>query len=115
MSSPGVSKLISRSEFRAVLKSVIRCLRGELNAPGLAPLTAEEIHFWFQNITLEDIEAVNKETDAGAPAEHPSRVQSMLQKIREKMRGGEGTVDESPARTSLGKDPEGDSEDKPNE
>ena len=73
MSSPGVSKLISRSEFRSVLKSVVRCLRGEVSAPGLAPLTAEEILFWFQNITMEDIETVNKEIDAEAPGhpEHP--------------------------------------------
>jgi hypothetical protein len=95
MSSPGVSKLISRTEFRVVLKSVVRCLRGELNVPGLAPLSAEEILFWFRNITQEDIEAVNQDIDA-EPANRPgsaSRVHSVLQKIREKMRGGEATVE----------------------
>ena len=94
MSSPSVSKLISRSEFRVVLKSVVRCLKGELNVPGLAPLSAEEILFWFRNITLEDVEAVNQEVDAEPAnrAESPSRVHSVLQKIREKMRGSEGVV-----------------------
>lgn len=102
MNSPAVSKLISRSEFRAVLRSVVRRLRGELNAPGLAPLTAEEILFWFQNITLEDIEAVNREIDTetcGEP-EHPSKVQSMLQKIREKMRGLEDPGKTDPKKES---------------
>lgn len=113
MSSPGVSKLISRTEFRAVLRSVVRCLRGELNVPGLAPLNAEEIYFWFQNITLEDIEAVQKEIDA-APGEqeHPSRMQSMLQKIRERMRRGEPAVDGGPEKESPEKEPEVDSENK---
>ncbi len=109
MSSPGVSKLISRSEFRAVLKSVVRCLRGELNAPGLAPLTAEEIQFWFQNITLEDIEAVKNEIDAEAHVEpgHPSRVQAMLQKIRERMRGAEDLEpDTSEEQTKSDRNPE---------
>lgn len=99
MSSPGVSKLVSRSEFRAVLKSVVRCLRRELNVPGLAPLNAEEIHFWFQNITVEDIETVQKEIDtASGEHEHASRVQSMLQKIRDKMRRVEPAV-EAPDKT----------------
>lgn len=112
-----MSKLTSRSEFRAVLKSVVRCLKGELNSPGLAPLNAEEIHFWFQNITPEDIEAVNKEIDAETQAEqeHPSRVQSMLQKIREKMRGSEGAMDGNTSGTGHEIEPEVDSEDKPSE
>ena len=111
MSSPAVSKLISRSEFRAVLKGVVRCLRGELNSPGLAPLTAEEIHFWFRNITLDDIEAVNREIDVDPPErpESTSRVQSMLQRIREKMRGGEGVVEENGNPEG---EPEGDSPDR---
>ena len=110
MSSPGVSKLISRNEFRSVLKSVVRCLRSELSAPGLAPLTAEEILFWFQNITMEDIEAVNREIEAEVlgQQEHPSKVQSVLQRIREKMRGGEAIVEGSPASE---REPEGDSPD----
>jgi hypothetical protein len=113
MTRQGVSKLISRSEFRTILKSVVRCLRGELNAPGLAPLNAEEIQFWFRNITMEDIEAVNKEIDSETleEQEHLPRVQSMLQRIREKIRRGEASVDASPARTSLDEAPE-DSPDK---
>ncbi len=113
MSDPGVSKLISRSEFRSVLKSVVRCLRSELSAPGLAPLSAEEILFWFQNITMEDIEAVNKEIDAevSGQQEHPSKVQSVLQKIREKMRGSEGEVEGGPEKTQPEREPERDSED----
>jgi hypothetical protein len=92
MSSPVVSKLISRNEFRAVLKGVVRCLRSELDAPGLAPLTSEELLFWFRNITLEDIEKVNAELAGEAPAESEaaggssSRVQSVLHKLREKIR-----------------------------
>ena len=114
MSSPGVSKLISRSEFRTVLKSVVRCLGGELNAPGLAPLTAEEVLFWFQNITLEDIEAVKKEIESETPGgqEHPSRMHSMLQRIREKMRGGEGTVEASHEESPSEGDSEGNPSDK---
>jgi hypothetical protein len=102
MSSPALSKLISRTEFRTILKSVVRCLRSELNAPGLAPLTTEEIHFWFRNITLEDIEAVNKEIDLEPPErpESPSRVHSMLQRIRERMRGGESADEESPEKNA---------------
>jgi hypothetical protein len=99
MGSPGVSKLISRSEFRVVLRSVVRCLRGELNVPGLAPLSPEEILFWFHNITEEDIETVNREIDA-EPAnrpDSPSRVHSVLQRIREKMRGGELASKDDPA------------------
>ncbi len=101
-STAGVSKLISRTEFRSVLKSVVRCLRSELNTPGLPLLNAEEIHFWFQNITLEDIETVTKELDAESQAEqeHPSRMQSMMQRIREKMRGSEGSMVRTSPKTS---------------
>ncbi len=105
MSSPGVSKLISRREFRTVLKSVVRCLRGELNVPGLAPLTAEEILFWFRNITLEDIEMVSKEIEAERPsrAESRSKMQSMMRKLRQRMRGSEGAS--GPEKTSFEKEP----------
>jgi hypothetical protein len=95
MSSPVVSKLISRNEFRAVLKGVVRCLRSELDAPGLAPLTSEELLFWFRNITLEDIEKVNAELAGEAPGQaeaavvNASRVQSILHKLREKIRNGD--------------------------
>lgn len=92
MSSPVVSKLISRNEFRAVLKGVVRCLRSELDAPGLAPLTSEELLFWFRNIMLEDIEKVSAELAGEVPAQaetaggSASRVHSVLRKLREKIR-----------------------------
>lgn len=48
----------NRGEFRAVLRNVVSCLRSELNVPGVAPFSAEELRLWFQNITTEDIESV---------------------------------------------------------
>lgn len=106
MSSVGVSKLISRSEFRSVLKSVVNCLRRELDAPGLVPLTAEEIHFWFQNITLEDVEAVSQEIDEEAVAEQTSRGPSMLQKLRERMRGSHPVTEGTSSQADLAKESE---------
>jgi uncharacterized protein YdaT len=99
---------------------VVRCLKGELSAPGLVPLNAEEIHFWFQNITLEDIEAVNQEIDVETPSQqdHPSRVHSMLQKIRERMRGAEATATDRSSKTDSEegrKQSDVDSPDKPGE
>jgi hypothetical protein len=46
--------LIDRTEFRAVLKEVVNCMREHLAAPGVPQLTAEQIMFWWQNVTLED-------------------------------------------------------------
>lgn len=60
--------LVDRSEFRAVLKEVVNCVREHLGRPGLTPLTAEQVMFWFQNVTLEDLQVVIKEID-GAKGE----------------------------------------------
>lgn len=56
--------LIDRSEFRSVLKEVINCVREHLAAPGVAPLSPEQIMFWFQNVTLEDVTVVVKQIEA---------------------------------------------------
>jgi hypothetical protein len=56
--------LTDRSEFRAVLKAAVKCVRQNLDRPGLTPLTAEQIMFWFQNVTLEDVQVITRELDA---------------------------------------------------
>ncbi len=56
--------LSDRTEFRAVLKEVVNCIRKNLDRPGLTPLTAEQIMFWFQNVTLEDVQVITRELDA---------------------------------------------------
>ena len=55
--------LVDRTEFRAVLQEVVKCLRQNLDLPGLKPLAAEQLMHWFQNITLEDLQAVARELD----------------------------------------------------
>jgi hypothetical protein len=62
-----VAPLVDRSDFRAVLKEVIKCLRQNLDVPGVAPLAPEQIMFWFQNVTLEDLRAAVGEIDRGEP------------------------------------------------
>jgi hypothetical protein len=64
-----MAPLVDRTEFRAVLKEVVKCVRANLDAPGLTPLTAEQIMFWFQNVTIEDLRIVLQEIDS-SPA-HP--------------------------------------------
>lgn len=54
--------LISRVEFRAILRRIVGCLRDSLPA-SVSPLTPEEMHFWLQEITLEDIQVVASEID----------------------------------------------------
>jgi hypothetical protein len=56
--------LADRTEFRAVLKEVVNSIRKNLDRPGLTPLTAEQIVFWFQNVTLEDVQVIIGELDA---------------------------------------------------
>ena len=56
--------LVDRTEFRAVLKEVVNCVREHLDAPGITPLNPEQIMFWLQNVTLEDLEIVVQEIDA---------------------------------------------------
>ena len=58
-----MTPLVDRTEFRKVVKEVAKCLRQNLDQPGVAPLTAEQIRFWMQNVTLEDIEIVAAEID----------------------------------------------------
>jgi len=52
-----MTPLVSRVEFRVILKRLIGCLNESLPSP-LAPLTAEEVHFWLREITIQDIHAV---------------------------------------------------------
>ena len=53
--------LVDRTEFRAVLKEVVQCIRANLDAPGLTPLTGEQIMLWFQSVTPEDLQVVLQE------------------------------------------------------
>ena len=55
--------LVDRTEFRVVVKEVVKCLRQNLDRPGLKPLASEQLMQWFQNITLEDLQAVVRELD----------------------------------------------------
>ncbi|MGA7458986.1 MAG: hypothetical protein WBW69_02080 [Candidatus Korobacteraceae bacterium] len=56
--------LVDRTEFRAVLKEVVKCVRQNLDVPGLTPLAPEQLMSWFQNITLEDLQTVVRELAA---------------------------------------------------
>lgn len=55
--------LVDRTEFRAVLKEVVKCIRQNLEVPGLKPLAPEQLMVWFQSITVEDLQAVARELD----------------------------------------------------
>lgn len=55
--------LVDRTEFRAVLKEVVKCIRQSLDAPGLKPLAPEQLMAWFQNITLADLQTVVSELE----------------------------------------------------
>jgi len=57
--------LVDRTEFRGVLKEVVKCVRQNLDVPGLKPLAPEQLMQWFQNITLEDLRVVARELDGG--------------------------------------------------
>jgi len=59
-----MAPLVDRTEFRAVLKEVVKCIRQHLDAPALTPLSPEQIMFWVQNVTLEDLQIVTQEIDA---------------------------------------------------
>ena len=60
-----MTKLTSRVEFRAILSQIVNCLNDSLPRP-LAPLTAEQMHFWLHEITLEDIHAVLRHKQSAA-------------------------------------------------
>ena len=55
--------LVDRTEFRAVLREVVKCIRQNLDVPGLKPLAPDQLMLWFQNITLEDLQAVAREIE----------------------------------------------------
>lgn len=59
----GADGSAGRTEFRAVLKEVVKCVRQNLDAPGLTPLASEQLMSWFGNITLEDLQTVIRELD----------------------------------------------------
>ncbi len=59
-----MAPLVDRTEFRAVLKEVVKCIRTNLDAPGLTPLTGEQILFWFHSVTPEDLQVVLQEINA---------------------------------------------------
>ena len=55
------TQMDNRTEFRHVLRQVVRCLRTELQVPGVSPFNAEELRDWFHRITVEDVRAVWEE------------------------------------------------------
>lgn len=59
-----MTPLVDRTEFRKVVKEVTKCLRQNLDQPGVARLTAEQVMFWMQNVTLDDLEAVMRELES---------------------------------------------------
>lgn len=66
-----MATLVDRTEFRKVVKEIAKCLRQNLDKPGVAPLSAEQTMFWIQNVTLEDLEVVIAEIEAeGAGSPH---------------------------------------------
>ncbi len=58
-----MANLSSRVEFRTILKRIVCCLQESFAYPDMAPLTSEQVHFWLQEITLEDIRAVMSDID----------------------------------------------------
>jgi hypothetical protein len=63
-----MAPLVDRSEFRKVVREMVKCLRQNLDRPGLAPLTADQIMFWMRTVTLEDLETVIREIDTSEDA-----------------------------------------------
>ncbi len=59
-----MAPLVDRNEFRKVVREVVKCLRQNLDRPGLAPLNADQIMFWLQNVTHDDLQAATQEIDA---------------------------------------------------
>jgi hypothetical protein len=59
-----MAPLVDRTEFRKVVKEIVHCLHQNLDRGGVAPLTPEQILFWMQNVTLEDIQIVASEIEA---------------------------------------------------
>lgn len=65
-----MAPLVDRTEFRRVVKEIVKCLRQNLDQQGVAPLTAEQVMFWMQNITHEDLEVVTLEIEAEGAGTH---------------------------------------------
>ena len=65
-----MAPLVDRTEFRRVVKEIVKCLRQNLDQHGVSSLTAEQIMFWLQSVTREDLEVVTREIEgegAGTP------------------------------------------------
>ena len=63
-----MTPLVDRTEFRKVVKELVKCLRNNLDRPGLAHHTADQIMFCMRNVTLEDLEIVIREIDTSEDA-----------------------------------------------
>jgi hypothetical protein len=63
-----MSPFVDRTEFRKVVKELVKCLRENLDGPGLAPLTPDQIMFWMRNVTLEDLEIVIQQIETSEAA-----------------------------------------------
>jgi hypothetical protein len=59
-----MAAMVDRTEFRRVLKEIVKCMRQNLDPPGISPLGAEQIMFWMKAVTEQDLEAVTRELDA---------------------------------------------------
>jgi hypothetical protein len=49
---------VSRQQFREILASVVDCLRGHLDIPGVSPFNPTGIAQWLNQVTPEDVAAV---------------------------------------------------------
>ena len=58
-----MATLVDRTEFRKVLKEIVKCLRQNLDVAGVTALTPEQMMSWFQNVTLQDLQTVTREID----------------------------------------------------
>ena len=65
-----MAPLVDRTEFRRVVKEIVKCLRQNLDQQGVAHLTPEQVMFWMQTITLEDLQLVTREIEAEGAGRH---------------------------------------------
>ena len=54
-----------------MLKEVVKCLRQNLDVPGITPLDPEQVMQWLQQVKLEDLLEVARELDT-EQADHRS-------------------------------------------
>jgi hypothetical protein len=73
-----MTNLTSRAEFRVILKGVVSCLKQNLDKPGLPVLTAEEIHFWLHEVTLDDARFVVAQIDAERAASPAAKLPGIV-------------------------------------